>query len=170
MLSLKSAMIAIALMLAAAPACAASDSPVGVWKTIDDHTGKPTALIQITETDGALQGRIIKILQSDKGPHPICTKCDGKRKNQPVEGMTILWGLHKNGHTWNGGHILDPDKGSTYKCNLHTIDNGQKLKVRGYIGFSLLGRTQTWIRQQPANAAGSAQPPATAASSDGIGK
>lgn len=149
MLSIRSAMIAAVLMLAATPACAASHSPVGVWQTISDVTHKPTSLVKITEVNGTLQGKVLKVLHSDQGPHPICNKCEGKRKNQPVEGMTILWGMHKDGDDWDGGHILDPEKGETYKCTLHTIDNGAKLKVRGYIGFSLFGRTQTWIRQQP---------------------
>lgn len=162
MLSIKSALVAVAL-LAASPAIAAQApatastapakpavdlaSPVGTWQTIDDKTGKPKALVQISEVDGALQGKIVKVLQSDQGPNPICDKCSGERKNKPVTGMNIMWGLHKDGHQWSGGHILDPKNGKTYKCKLHLVDGGRKLKVRGYIGFALLGRTQVWIRQ-----------------------
>ena len=60
--------------------------------------------------------------------------------------MAILWGLAEDHEEWNGGYILDPKNGKTYKCEMKLEDGGKKLTVRGYIGFSLLGRSQTWIR------------------------
>ena len=148
MLSFRHVLLALGLMMAAAPALAANDSPVGTWKTIDDSTGQAKALVQITENNGVLEGKVIKVLKSDQGPHPICDKCEGERHNKPVEGMTILWGMTRDDDTWDGGRILDPKKGSIYKCKMQVIDGGQKLKVRGYIGFALLGRTQVWVREQ----------------------
>jgi uncharacterized protein (DUF2147 family) len=139
--------LATGLLLAAGSVFAASTSPVGTWKTIDDNTQKPKSLVQITETDGELQAKVIKILQSDDGPNPVCDKCSGERKNQPIEGMNIMWGVSKDGDVWDGGKILDPKNGKTYKVKLTVSDDGQKLDVHGYIGFSLLGRTQTWERQ-----------------------
>ncbi|NII10106.1 DUF2147 domain-containing protein [Oleiagrimonas sp. C23AA] len=148
-------LVSLALLLAIAPLAAVAqsdaapgDSPVGTWKTIDDDTGKAKALVQITENNGVLSGKVIKVLQSEQGPNPRCTKCDGERHNQPVEGMTILWGLTRDGDEWTGGKILDPKKGSTYKCKMRLMDGGQKLRVRGFIGFSLLGRTQIWVREK----------------------
>ena len=139
--------VILAVLLVAAPLFAATDSPVGTWKTIDDETGQDKSLVQITEENGELSGKVIKVINSDEGPNPICKKCEGERKDQPVVGMTIMWGLKHNGDKWDGGQILDPNNGKTYKCKLQLTDGGEKLEMRGYMGFSLLGRTQTWVRQ-----------------------
>jgi uncharacterized protein (DUF2147 family) len=126
---------------------AADASPAGVWKTIDDKTGQPKSLVEISEANGVLTGKVKEVLQSDQGPNPVCKECEGDRKNQPVTGMTIIWDMKKNGDEWSGGKILDPKNGKTYGCKMHLTDNGQKLEVRGFVGFSLLGRSQTWERQ-----------------------
>jgi len=142
---------AFALALVAGPVAALAaelTTPVGTWKTIDDETGQAKALIQITESGGKLEGKIIKVLKSDDGPNPVCKKCDGERKDKPVEGMTILWGLSKDGDEWNGGQILDPKNGKIYKAKMSLDDGGRKLNVRGYIGFTLMGRSQVWLRQE----------------------
>ncbi len=123
----------------------AVDSPVGRWQTIDDETGKPKAIVEIKEVGGALQGQIIKLLNPSK-PNPTCEKCEGERKDQPIEGMTILWDLKSDGNAWSGGKILDPQKGKVYGAKLESETGGQKLKVRGYMGVSMLGRTQEWTR------------------------
>lgn len=130
-----------------APTLAADLTPVGTWTTIDDSTHKPKSIVQISEDNGKLQGKVVEVLQSDQGPHPICKKCDGDRKDQPVVGMTIMWDVVKDGDAWDGGHILDPNTGKTYKVKLAVMDNGQKLDVHGYIGFALLGRSQIWERK-----------------------
>ncbi|WP_424683171.1 DUF2147 domain-containing protein [Frateuria sp. YIM B11624] len=136
------------LLLGSAAVYAANDTPVGTWKTIDDTTGKPKSIVQITEQNGELQAKVLKVLQSDEGPNPICRKCDGERKDQPVEGMTIMWGVTRDGDVWDGGKILDPHNGKTYKVKLSMLEGGQKLDVHGYIGFALLGRSQVWERQE----------------------
>ena len=140
--------LATGLMLAAGSVLAANNTPIGTWKTIDDATHQAKSLVQITETDGELQATVIKILQSSDGPHPVCVKCSGERKNQPIEGMNIMWGVHKDGDVWDGGKILDPKTGKIYKVKLQPSADGSKLTVRGYIGFSLLGRSQEWQRQE----------------------
>jgi uncharacterized protein (DUF2147 family) len=132
-----------------APALAADLTPVGTWTTIDDATGKPKSIVQITETGGKLDGKVLEVLQSEQGPHPICKECEGERKDKPIEGMTIIWGVEKDGDVWSGGKILDPKNGKTYKVKLTLTDNGQKLDVHGYIGFALLGRSQVWERKSP---------------------
>ena len=137
----------LALLLSAPLAHADDSSPVGLWQTIDDVTKKPTALIRITEQDGQLQGRIDKlILAPGANPNPACVACTGALKNQPVVGLTILSGLKKDGASYSGGEILDPQNGKTYKSKLTLQDGGRKLDVRGYIGTPLLGRSQIWIR------------------------
>jgi len=120
-------------------------TPVGRWKTIDDKTGKPKAIVRIYEENGLLYGRIEATLQPDA--KKICDKCQDQRKNQPIIGMVILRGLKPHDAEYSGGDILDPDNGSVYRCRLRLEDRGAKLSVRGYIGFSLLGRSQTWTRE-----------------------
>ena len=118
-----------------------AQSPVGVWKTIDDETGKAKSHIEIYEQGGKLHGKIVKLL--DKPEDTKCQKCDGKRKGQPLMDMVILWNLQKDDDEWEDGTILDPAKGKTYDAKIW-LDGKNKLKVRGYIGF--LYRTQTWHR------------------------
>jgi uncharacterized protein (DUF2147 family) len=126
----------------------AAKSPVGRWKTIDDITGKAKSVVLIWEQGGKLFGRIQKLVDPDpKDPNPTCDGCSGAQKGKPVVGMQILWDLQKNGDGWSGGTILDPATGKTYKCLLSVEDGGTKLKVRGFVGVSLLGRTQYWLRE-----------------------
>jgi uncharacterized protein (DUF2147 family) len=128
---------------------AADLSPVGLWKTVDDQPGKERgALIRITEKNGEYQGRIEKIFsQPGDDPNPRCEKCDGARHNQPIVGLTILWGLTKQGDEYGAGEILDPESGRIYRVKMTPTNGGKTLDVRGFIGFSLIGRTQTWIRE-----------------------
>lgn len=140
----------LALPLAAASLMAhAADSPVGRWTTIDDETGKPKSVVQIEQAaNGTLSGKVVEILQSSKGPNPVCDKCDGALKGKPIKGMTILWGLKPDGTAvWSGGSVLDPAAGKTYKSKITLTDGGKKLQMRGYVGIEALGRTQTWVRE-----------------------
>jgi uncharacterized protein (DUF2147 family) len=125
----------------------AENSPVGVWQTIDDHTGQPKALVQISQLpDGTLSGKVLTGLGAEHDPLRRCTACTDARKDQLVQGMVILSGLKRDGDNWDGGEILDPENGKLYKCKLHLENQGLSLVVRGYIGFSLIGRSQTWRR------------------------
>jgi len=136
-----------AIALAGLDAAANESTPVGTWTTIDDHTHKPRSLVEIGERDGILSGRIVKLFRAPgQDPDPRCEECRGERHGQPVTGMTILWNLHRDGDIWNGGEILDPESGDIYRVTLHPTAAGAKLEVRGYIGISLLGRTQVWER------------------------
>ena len=139
----------IAAAMFALPAFAQNASPVGAWKTIDDETGKPKAVVRITEEGGVLTGKIEKLFRpADQDQNPKCTSCEGARKDQPIIGMTILSGLKKDGDEYTGGQILDPEDGKTYKSKATLKDNGAKLEVRGYVGAPMFGRTQTWQREQ----------------------
>lgn len=140
--------LVIAGLLHAANALAA-DTPVGTWETIDDKTGQPKSLVEITaDSNGVLSGKLVKGLGPTADPERRCTACKDANKDQLIRGMTIISGLKKDDDEWNGGTILDPESGKTYKCKMYLEDNGQKLVVRGYIGFALVGRSQTWNRQQ----------------------
>lgn len=126
-------------------------TPNGFWKTIDDVSGKPRAILHISETPNkTFAGRIVKTFPGPGENHnDICTACQGERHNKHILGMVILENLKQNQNNineWTGGQILDPKSGKIYHCSLKVVENGQKLRVRGYIGLPLFGRSQTWIR------------------------
>lgn len=123
-----------------------SDSITGLWKTFDDETNQPAALVQIIEKNGVFSGVITKLLDTS-GPS-TCEKCTDSRKGKPILGMEILSGLKRTGESYTGGQILDPDDGEVYKAEMKLKDQGAKLDLRAYIGIPLLGRTQTWIREK----------------------
>jgi uncharacterized protein (DUF2147 family) len=137
------------VFLAAGPAWSADlRSPVGQWKTIDDETNTERSVVEITQVGQELQGRIIRIIYRPGEPqNPVCEACEGERKGQPIVGMTFLWGLKAEGEEWTGGAILDPKNGKIYNAKASLTDGGQKMRVRGYIGTPLLGRTQVWLRE-----------------------
>lgn len=146
--------IAVSLLFGSAIVLAATDTPVGTWKQIDDVSGKAKSIIEITDSGGKLQGKVTKVMNlspeelAQGGEHPTCKLCEGKLKNQPIEGMVILYDVSKDGAVWDGGKIVDPKSGKVYKVKLTLNGDGQKLDVHGYIGFALLGRSQTWVREQ----------------------
>jgi len=129
----------------------AQNTPVGVWKTIDDGTGKEKSLIRISDAGGVLSGRIEKLLDAATPQDAVCKECSDERKDQPILGMTIIRSVRADDSDkglWSGGDILDPNNGKVYRVRLKPIDGGAKMEVRGYIGAPLLGRTQTWIRAE----------------------
>lgn len=126
----------------------AAATPTGLWKTVDDDTKKEKSLVRIDESAGVLTGRVEKLLDPAK-QDATCEQCTDERKDQPIAGMTIIKGVRQNADDparWDGGEILDPNNGKTYKVRLKPTEGGKKLEVRGYIGAPLLGRTQTWVR------------------------
>jgi uncharacterized protein (DUF2147 family) len=122
-------------------------SPVGRWKTIDDATGEEKSIVQIWIEDGVLFGKIDSLfIKEGEDPYPVCDECKGENKDKPILGMTIVWNMKEGKEYWQGGKILDPENGKVYGCKLKVIENGKKLEMRGFLGISLLGRTQYWIR------------------------
>lgn len=120
-----------------------AQSVTGKWKTIDDNTGEAKSIVEISEKNGKIYGKIIKILTDKKDAK--CDKCPGADKGKPIVGLTIIKGLKKDGSSYSGGTIMDPGTGKEYKCAIK-LNGSDKLDVRGYIGIQALGRTQTWIR------------------------
>jgi len=121
-----------------------SDSPLGLWVTIDDETGKAKSLIEISYNENQLKGVIKEIfLLSNQGPDRVCKKCDGERKGQKIVGMKILWGFKQGLDQWADGRILDPGNGQIYPGILRLNDEDE-LKVRGFWGPFF--RTQIWKR------------------------
>ena len=141
--------LASLIVLFASSALAQAPSPVGSWTTIDDSTKKPKSIVTIYEEGGKLYGKIEKIFREPtEDQNPLCDKCEGALKNKPILGLVILKDLKKDGDEWSSGTIMDPANGKTYKCTIAVEDGGKKLKVRGYIGFALIGRTQYWVRAE----------------------
>ncbi len=143
---MKQTLITLALWASAAGSAWAQMTPVGVWHSVDDKTGETKAEIRLTEVDGAVRGRIEKLLRKGADQNARCIDCEGDRKDQPVIGLEIIRGARKAAgkDVWEGGKILDPENGRDYTLRLTPIEGGRKLEVRGSIAF--IGRTQTWVR------------------------
>ncbi len=139
----------LSMPLALSAMAQAMNSPVGTWKTIDDKTNKPKSLVEISEVNGKLSGRIIELFRDpSEEQNPMCDKCKGTLHNKPIKGLVILWGLSKDGEEWDGGSIMDPKTGKVYKAKLEVENGGKDLAVRGFLGFSMFGRSQTWHREK----------------------
>lgn len=140
---MKNILTTIVLILAVSIS-AQAQSIVGKWKTIDDNTKKEKSIVEIYEKDGKYYGQVKKLLNPSK-PNPKCDNCVGDEKGKPIEGLVIIKGLEKKGSEYTGGKITDPESGKEYKCTVK-LNGVDKLDVRGYVGISLIGRTQTWQR------------------------
>ena len=144
----KKLVVALGLGLFAAIAHAQA-TPAGLWKTIDDESKKEKSLIRITEAGGVFTGKLEKLLDPSAKPDAVCDLCTDDRKDKPVVGMTLIKNVKQSDSDkgrWDGGEILDPNNGKTYKVRLTPGEAGKTLAVRGYIGAPMLGRTQTWVR------------------------
>jgi uncharacterized protein (DUF2147 family) len=133
------------LFFSCRPAMGAESSPVGLWKTFDDRTHKPRGTIRIYEENGSFFGKIESSFNPEEA-REHCVRCSGDRKDVPIIGLVILRGMSKHGSEYDGGDILDPETGSIYRCRFLLSMDGEHLLVRGYLGLSIFGRTQTWIR------------------------
>ncbi len=134
---------------------------VGRWQTIDDKTGKPGSIVRTYLQEGKLFGKIEKILKPGVVQTEVCRNCKEERKDKPVVGMVFLWDLSLDGDEWKNGSVLDPEEGSIYRCKLKAV-SADKLEIRGYIGISLFGRTQTWQRVADDVVPAAAVPPSDA--------
>lgn len=121
-----------------------AQSVFGKWKTIDDKTNEVRSVVEIYEVSGKVYGKIVEITDPTRR-NGKCAKCVGNDKDKPVLGLVIIKGLKKDGDEYSDGKITDPESGKIYKSFIKLISK-DKLEVRGYIGFALLGRSQTWIR------------------------
>jgi uncharacterized protein (DUF2147 family) len=138
-----------ALLLAATVAVAQAPTAAGRWKTIDDKTGVPRSVVAIEDKNGVFEGRIERIFfrPDEKDPDPVCSKCQDGRKGQKIIGLTILDGFKRDGLAYEGGEILDPENGKVYRAKMKLSADGTKLEVRGFVGVSLFGRSQVWLRE-----------------------
>lgn len=128
----------------------------GVWRTIDDETGRTKSKVKIFKKEGKFYGQIIELLDPqsleeagvDKFEDILCDDCpEGRGKDKPVLGMQIIWDMEQESDRWADGEIMDPKNGKVYGCSLWLDEDdskGNTLKVRGWIAFFY--RTQTWYR------------------------
>ena len=150
--SLRAAALALTVtLITALPAAevfaSVLQSPVGLWRTSNDKTGRPGGLLRIYEQRGNFFARIEKSSVSDD-TKTVCTACVDERRNQPMVGLVIMRNMKLTDGGYGGGDILDPRSGSIYGCKFWLKQGGTRLVVRGFIGISLLGRSQTWTREE----------------------
>jgi uncharacterized protein (DUF2147 family) len=129
-------------------AAAGVPSAVGVWKQIGDD-GKVGALVTIAEEGGVFVGRLSQLfLDPGDDPNPVCNNCPGDKLNQPLLGLVFIEGMKQDGLDYEGGTILDPESGKTYRAKMSLSPDGTELTVRGYLGWSIFGKSQTWTRAE----------------------
>lgn len=130
---------------------AATDDLTGLWRSIDDRTGFSKALIRIEKTkDGSYEGTIVKIIpRPDYTPQKYCHDCPAPYTNKPILGLTVLTGLkpESRNHRFGDAQILDPLSGRIYSAKAKVSSDGRRLSMRGYVGVSMLGRSQSWVRE-----------------------
>lgn len=156
--------VATSLVLAAGPAGAAPTpvapavvtapvfDPVGDWFTIHDETHKATSVVHLGWEGDTLVGRVVRVIDSPRGPNPLCDLCSGVRRGKPIVGLDILGGLRGKGGVYEGGYVIDPSKGKEYRAKVR-MRSQNALELRGYLGISAFGRTQIWQRVPPDAAA-----------------
>ncbi|MDQ2804240.1 MAG: DUF2147 domain-containing protein [Pseudomonadota bacterium] len=144
-LSGRTIMLATVMLCAFSTGLWAQPTPEGLWRTFDDRTGRESGSVLIQRQGGVLIGRIAGTINPADGAR-TCELCRDDRKGKRILGLTIIRGMRQDGNEWDGGQILDPQTGSVYSCTMRLADSGRKLIVRGFLGVSLLGRSQNWLR------------------------
>ena len=124
-----------------------AQSPVGIWQTIDDNEGDVRTEVELYyTTDSTIEAKVHHLFRPDA---PLtCPRCPGNKKDQLLIGLIFMWNLEYDNRDerWEGGRILEPESGREFKCYLQMNDDDH-IKVRGYIGFPAIGRTQNWYRK-----------------------
>ena len=123
-----------------------SQTIFGKWNSKNVDTGEIDSVIEVYMKDGKAFAKIVEIKDTGR-QSAVCDLCTGKNKDKPILGLNILTGLEKDEEEWSGGKILDPRNGKIYKCYIQ-LDGANKLKIRGYIGLALLGKTAFWERSE----------------------
>lgn len=116
----------------------------GKWNSTNDDTGEVDSVIEVYKKNGKAYAKVIEIKDANR-QNAVCNLCEGSNKNKPILGLNILTGLQQDDDEWSGGTILDPRNGKTYKCYIQLVAPN-KLKLRGYLGVSLFGKTAYWTR------------------------
>ena len=129
----------------------ANDAIEGYWRSMDDRSGEPLSIIEFKkQSNGKYTGTIIHRYKSVRGTQlENCEKCPEPFKGKPLLGLQIIWDLEKDPNKPNNyikGRLVEPRTGNIYNGRGNLASDGRKLYMRGYIGVSVLGRTQVWLR------------------------
>jgi uncharacterized protein (DUF2147 family) len=153
-LSIAAALMSLAVAAQAQPAApptsSATPTAAGLWQVVDDDTKQPTGWFLISVKDGVYSGILAKMfLKPGEDPNAVCSACKDDRLNHPWLGLEIVRGMKQDSEhpeKFVDGTILDPRDGKVYKAMMTVSPDGQTLTVRGYVGFSLLGKNVYWTR------------------------
>jgi Uncharacterized protein conserved in bacteria (DUF2147) len=124
------------------------NTATGFWEAKDDD-GNPTAWFLFTQKHDVFSARLVKGFKKPEElteEEQVCGKCSGEKKGAKIMGLTLFWGMKRDGLKYTGGSVLDPRSGSVYHAKMDLSDDGQDLAVRGYLGIEMFGKTQTWHR------------------------
>jgi uncharacterized protein (DUF2147 family) len=143
----------IGVGLGVSPLSAASaDDILGEWTT---QSGKARVLIYRCNSDQYC-GKVVWLREAAYGPddpeagQPIRDRWnpDPEKRARALQGLDVLLGFRFDGRRWDAGRIYNPEEGRTYSCVLE-LESPARLKVRGYVGVTMLGRTVHWTRATP---------------------
>lgn len=146
---MKSVKILTAVVFSSLSSLAFAQDITGTWKNIDDKTGSSKAILEIRqEANGTFTAKVVKVTpRPGYTPKETCINCPAPYTNKPILGMDVLTGLkYVEGLNFSGGKIIDPLSGNIYSMKAKLSPNGKRLNLRGYVGISALGRSQTWIK------------------------
>lgn len=133
-----------------------SASIEGYWKSIEERTGEQLSIVEIRKgNDGRYHGKIVYRYPNSHGiALTNCSKCPAPFTNKPILGLQILSGFREDPNkpdSYIDGRVLEPTSGRFYKGKGVVTGEGKRLRMRGYMGVSALGRTVVWLRTDRAN-------------------